>query len=113
MRSGTPAMADGAAADARAVASMSLRRQRLSTLGQPDDRKWEIVRLKRRLNWREPPLADPTHRATDALMARGGELVSWVREKGEDGPVTMRDAAFIFGRSAESPVSSWYNNFLP
>ena len=62
---------------------------------------------------REPPLADLTHRATDALMARGGELVSWVREKGEDGPVTMRDAAFIFGRSAETPVSRWHNNFSP
>ena len=51
----------------------------------------EIDRLKRRLNW------EGANRATDALMARGGEFVSWVRERGEDQPMVSLLVAFQIG----------------
>ena len=58
----------------------------------------EIDRLKRRLNWEgAAPLTDLTNRATDALMARGGEFVSWVRERGEDQPMVSLLVAFQIG----------------
>lgn len=58
----------------------------------------EIDRLKRRLN-REgaAPLADLTNRATNALIARGGEFASWVRERGQDRPMISLLVAFQIG----------------
>ena len=58
----------------------------------------EIDRLKRRLSWEgAASLADLSNRATDTLRTRGGEVVSWVREMGEDRPLISLLLAFQIG----------------
>ena len=58
----------------------------------------EIDRLKRRLNWEgAAPLADLSNRATDALMARGGEFASGCARPGEDRPLISLLLAFQIG----------------
>jgi hypothetical protein len=58
----------------------------------------ELDRLKRRLTWEgAEPLAQLSSRATHALMARGGEFISWVREMTEERPLISLWIAFQIG----------------
>lgn len=58
----------------------------------------EIDRLKGRLKWESGgPMAALTNRATDTLLARGGEFASWVREMGEERPLISLLVAFQLG----------------
>jgi hypothetical protein len=58
----------------------------------------ELDRLKRRLTWEgAEPLAQLSRRATHALMARGEEFISWVREMTEEWPLISLWVAFQIG----------------
>ena len=58
----------------------------------------EIDRLKGRLS-REGAgaLTELSNRATDTLIARGGEFAAWVREMGEERPLMNLLVAFEIG----------------
>ena len=54
----------------------------------------EADRRKRRLNWEGTgsPI-DLSNLVMDALMARGGEFVSWLHQMGEDRPLIRKPPA--------------------
>jgi hypothetical protein len=61
----------------------------------------QVDRLRRRLNWEGVgPLEGLTNQAADALAARVGEFATWVREMGEDRPLTSILIALQIGFAA-------------
>ena len=61
----------------------------------------DLDRLQRRLTWEGAgPLAQLSNGLTDALMVRGREIVTWVRERTEERPLISLWFVFQIGFAA-------------